>query len=98
VKADLGVQGIGSADSAKQGEARKQRLSDRDLVRFLADLDLEQRFVTLVRTEREQMRRMLSGCPSATHRFAIESERIFWRSLQGGSYPVGKRIFDLLRI
>jgi hypothetical protein len=82
VKVDLGMQGIGSTDPAKQRQARKQGLGDGDLSGFLGDLDVQHRLVALMGTEGEQMRRMVLGCPSATHRLAIKRERIIRRSLQ----------------
>jgi hypothetical protein len=96
MKVDLGMQGIGSAHPTKQGQAREQSLSDRDLIRLLGDLDLQERFLTLMGTEGEQMRRMLSGSSRATHGFAIQSNRIFWRGRERSSYPVGEGTFNLL--
>jgi hypothetical protein len=49
-------------------------------------------------TEGKQMRGVLVGSSSTTHRLAIQCKRIIWRCLQGRSYPVGKRPFDLLCI
>src|ERR1700682_5718686 len=98
VKADLGMQGISSADSTRQRQTRKQCLSDRDLIGFLRNFHLQQRFLALMGTEREQMSCVLPGCSSTTHGFTIQGERIIWPGLQGDSYPVGKSIFNLLCI
>jgi hypothetical protein len=98
VKIDLGMQSISRTDPAKQREARKQRLSNRDLSGVLGNLDLEHCLVALMGTKGEHMRRMVLGCPDTTHRLAITSKRIIRQGVQRGSYPISTCPFDLLCI
>jgi len=70
----LGMQGVGGDDAPAQGEMGQELLGHGDLVGFVADAHLHQRFLGGVRRDGEHLGRRLRPRAGATHDLAIERE------------------------
>jgi hypothetical protein len=68
------VQRIGSVDPAVGTQTGEECLSNGNLVGFLSHPYLQERFLTLMGTERQEMRRCLSFDSGSPHGFAIQGD------------------------
>ena len=70
----VGMQGVSRVDARMQRQAGQERLGNGDFVGFLADTHLQQRFLTVMGTERQQMGTFVLGGGSSTHRLAVQGD------------------------
>jgi len=69
-KVGVGMQSISGVDARTQRQTGQDLLSDGDLIGFFRDAHLEQRFLTLMGTERKQVGSLVRGGGRSAHGFA----------------------------
>jgi hypothetical protein len=92
------MKGIGGADAPGKRQAGQECLGHWDLIGFLRDRDLQERFLALVGTEGEQVRSGLLVRSGTAHRFAIQGNRVLCLGHESAAYPISQSPFDLLSI
>ena len=73
----VSMQGISRGDARAPRLARQDRFGDGDLVGFLRNAHLEQRFLTAMGTEGKPLRRLVRGLGRSAYRFAVQSHGFF---------------------
>ena len=93
----VGMEGIRCVNTRMQRQARQEQFGDGDLVGFGRDAHLQQRFLTQVGAERQQMGTFVRGFGRSTHRLAIQGNGIFVSvgATATGVDPGGQQLLDM---
>jgi hypothetical protein len=98
MRVGMGMQGVRRHDSPCDGQERQHDFGHGNLIGFLTHPHLQERFLTLVRTKRQQMRCGLIILSRPAYGLAVQGDGLIDSCMQRGLDPASQHLFDRLGI